>query len=157
MRKLSILLLAGFSILLPVSCSNEVIDTKQAPQEIKYALAKSFDFANQLTNEQLEAGKDSILNTEEIGNICALFKKLAIQNNYNKKQFGKDKFYNAILKQQRDSLNSLSKKTVFIVKCKGYEEMGLAIQKTALEVKDVTVLPEDEPILEESTQDTLRN
>jgi hypothetical protein len=141
MKKLSILIIAGFSILLLGSCKKEVIDTKQAPQEIKDALSKSFDFAHQLTNVQLDAGKDSILNTEEIDIICTQFKKLAVQNNFNKNKYGKDKFYNAILKQQRDSLSSLSKKTVFLVKCQGYEELGMAIQKSALEVKDITELP----------------
>jgi hypothetical protein len=156
MKKISLFIITGFFILLSVSCSKEVIDTKQAPQDIKDALSKSFNFAEQLTNAQLEAGKDSLLNAEEISNICDQFKKLAIQNNFNKKQYGKDKFYNAILKQQRDSLNLLSKKTVFLFKCKGYEELGLAIQKVALEVKDVTDLPEEEP-LEENPQDTTVN
>jgi hypothetical protein len=157
MKKISIFIIAGFSILLSVSCSNEVVDIKQAPLEIKDALAKSFEFAHQLTKAQVDAGKDSVINEEEIVIICNQFKNLAIQNNINKNQYGKDKYYNAILKQQRDSLNSLSKKTVFLAKCKGYEELGLAIQKAALEVKDVMVLPNLDPEVKENLKDSLLN
>ncbi len=149
-----------FTITLLFSCSNEKLNKDDAPQELKDAIQKSLDLSTELTEIQIEAGKDSILNQSEIKLICDAFQILAIQNNFIDKTFEENKYYNAIMQDHRESLKKLSDKTKFLVDCDGYDELGIAIQKAALEVKDKTTcddneipLEDDEVIIEENNED----
>jgi peptidoglycan hydrolase CwlO-like protein len=121
-------------IMFLVSCSNEKLNKDDAPQDLKDAFKKSYDMSKELTDLQVEAGKDSKLDDSEIELICASFEELAKQNNYIDETFGENKYYNAVMQDHRETLKELSEKTKFLVDCEGYNKLGIAIQKTSNEI-----------------------
>jgi hypothetical protein len=100
---------------------------------------------------QVEAGKDKVLDPLEIEKIGKEFRELAIVNNINLKNYATDKYFIALKKEYKPKFDSLADQVVFMKDCQGYDEMGLAIQKIALEVKDVSDLPEPEPVMIDTT------
>ncbi|HPE54941.1 MAG TPA: hypothetical protein P5514_13715 [Bacteroidales bacterium] len=125
-----------------VSCAEkEKVDLTKAPIEIKNAIEKSYNLSEKLTDIQVKAGEDKNLDNQETEQIGELFRELAIVNNINLKNYSTDKYYIALKKEYKPKFDSLAAKVTFLKDCKGYDEMGLAIQKIALEVRDVTELP----------------
>ena len=143
---ISILLLALFI----TSCAEkEKVDISQAPDTVVNAIEKSYQLSKELTDLQVTAGQDKNLDATEIENICKLFRTLAIVNNFNLQQFGKDKYFIALTKDRKKEFNKLAEAVVFLKDCNGYDELGLAIQKVSIEVKDVIDLPVEEAVVEE--------
>ena len=90
---------------------------------------------------QLEAGADKTLDASEINAIGKMYGKLAIINNINIEKYATDKYFIALRKEYKDKYDVLADTVVFLKDCEGYDQLGLAIQKISLEVRDVTVLP----------------
>ena len=142
----SIILVAIFALFL-ASCGNkEKVDTANAPQEVKDAVLESYKLSESLTELQLQAGKDMKLDEQEIQEIGEAFRHLAIVNNKNAKDFASVKYFMAPRNAFKDTFDILADTVVFLKDCEGYNELGLAIQKISLEVRDVTELPEPEVI-----------
>lgn len=154
MKKIISIISALFLTLIVTSCAEkEKVDTSQAPAEIKDAIEMSYQLSNQLTEMQVAAGSDKVINADEISGIAVAFKKLAIVNNYNLKNFKDNKFFIALNKERKNEYDALAKKVVFLKDCEGYDALGLEVQKIAIEVKDVTELPVEEPVVEETTEE----
>jgi len=155
MKKIISIISVLFLTLIFTSCAEkEKIDTSKAPAEIKDAIEMSYQLSNQLTDMQVAAGSDKVINAGEISVIGVAFKKLAIVNNYNLKNFKDNKFFIALNKERKNEYDALAKKVVFLKDCEGYDALGLEVQKIALEVKDVTELPVEVPVVEETTEKT---
>ena len=155
MKKIISIISALFLTLIVTSCAEkEKVDTSQAPAEIKDAIEMSYQLSKQLTEMQVVAGSDKVINVEEISAIGVLFKKLAIVNNFNLKNFKDNKYYIALNKERKNEYDALAKKVVFLKDCQGYDALGLEVQKIGLEVKDVTELPVEEPVVVETTEKT---
>jgi len=154
MKKIISIISALFLTLIVTSCAEkEKVNTAQAPAEIKDAIEMSYQLSHQLTEMQVAAGSDKIIDAEEISAIGVAFKKLAIVNNYNLKNFKDNKYFIALNKERKNEYDELATKVVFLKDCEGYDALGLAVQKIALEVKDVTELPVEEPVVEETTEE----
>jgi len=155
MKKIISIISALFLTLIVTSCAEkEKVDTSQAPAEIKDAIEMSYQLSKQLTEMQVVAGSDKVINVEEISAIGVLFKKLAIVNNFNLKNFKDNKYYIALNKERKNEYDALAKKVVFLKDCQGYDALGLEVKKIGLEVKDVTELPVEEPVVVETTEKT---
>lgn len=145
MKKITSIIIALFFTLIFTSCAEkEKVDTSKAPENVKNAIEKSFQLSKELTDLQVEAGKDKRIDSEEISIIGDVFRTLAVVNNYNHKNFKDDKYFIALNKARKAEFDKLAQMVVFIKNCEGYDELGLAVQKIALEVKDVTELAENE-------------
>jgi hypothetical protein len=146
MRKITSIIAAVMLVLAFASCGQkEKVDTSQAPQEIRDAIQKSYDLSKELTELQLKAGEDMVLDQEEIGEIGEAFRYLAIVNNQNAANYASDKYFIALRSDFKDAFDKLADTVVFLKDCEGYNELGLAIQEISLEVRDVTELPEIVP------------
>ncbi|MDT8392460.1 MAG: hypothetical protein RQ761_01355 [Bacteroidales bacterium] len=143
-KRTSIILMAIFTLFL-ASCGNKVtVDTADAPQEIKDAVLESYRLSEKLTQIQVEAGQDMKLDQNEIEEITEAFKHLAIVNNKNAEDFASNNYFIALRTEYKDTFDILANKVVFLKDCEGYDKLGLTIQKAALEVRNVTELPEQE-------------
>ncbi|MCF8368401.1 MAG: hypothetical protein K9G76_05105 [Bacteroidales bacterium] len=152
MKKLiSIIKITLLALVISSCAQKEKVDISQAPEEIKNALENSFQLSQELTDLQLKAGADMELDQAEIDHIVKSFARLAIVNNINLEKYATDKYFIALKKEYKPNFDKLAEEVVFLKDCKGYDEMGLAIQKIALEVKDVTVLPAAEPQMLDTT------
>ncbi|MFC2113764.1 hypothetical protein ACFLRI_00290 [Bacteroidota bacterium] len=150
MKKITSIISMVVLALIITSCAEkEKVDTSQAPAEIVQAIEMSFQLSKELTDLQVNAGADKILDQSEIEAIGQLFQKLAIINNSNLKTYEKDKYFIALSKERKNEFNELAEKVVFLKDCQGYDDLGLAIQKFAIEVKDVTELPAEEVVIKE--------
>jgi hypothetical protein len=136
------IILLGLAI---VSCSEkEKVDTKDAPAEVSIAVENAYTLSQELTWLQLEAGADRTLDAAEIDAIVKMYEKLAIVNNINIEKYATDKYFLALRKEYKNKYDVLADTVVFLRECEGYDELGLAIQKISLEVRDVTTLPVEE-------------
>lgn len=165
MKKLISITFIFTMVLLITSCKQKTeVNIADAPKEVKEAFAKTVKLSKELTELQLKAGSDSILDAEEIAEIGKAYRTLAIVNNINYKLYSKNKYYLAMNKAWRTAkkvegrkekiksdYDKLADTVAFLKDCKGYDEFGLAIQKISLEVKDVTVLPVETPAIVEDT------
>jgi hypothetical protein len=139
MKKIISLFYFTFVILLFTQCGEkEKLDTSKAPAEIKSAINESLANSKVLTEIQLKAIEDGVIDSEEIQIITEAFGSLAIVNNRNKENYSKDKYFIALNKESKKELDNLAKATVKLKDCKGYNELWMSIQKKALEVKGVT-------------------
>ncbi|MBC8344524.1 MAG: hypothetical protein H8E61_11130 [Bacteroidetes bacterium] len=160
MKKITSIISIVVLLFLITSCAEkEKVDTSQAPEDIVNAIEESYQLSKELTDIQVKAGEDKILDAEEIDHIAQVFRHLAIVNNNNLKHYQKDKYFVALTKERKKDLNELAADVVFLKECQGYDELGLAIQKIAQEVKDVTQLPVEtpvsaEPLWEEQNENT---
>jgi len=142
MKKLTSIIFPVILIMIFSACGKkEKIDASKAPEEIKNAVELSYQMSKELTDIQVQAGKDKVLDAAEIEAIGKAFKKLAIVNNSNVEKYVTNKYFLAVKKEYKDKFDELAEQVVFLKDCKGYDELGLAIQKIALDVKDVTDLP----------------
>ena len=134
------------------SCAEkEKVDLTQAPDDVKDAVEHSYILSEKLTDLQVKAGADNILNEKEIEEIGESFRELAIVNNINLKNYATDKYFIALRKEYKPQFDTLAAKVVFLKDCEGYDDMGLAIQKISIEVKDVIELPVPEPEVTDTT------
>lgn len=139
---LSFISAMAFGLVLTSCAEKEKVDPADASEEIVNAIDKSVELSKELTTIQVEAAKDNELDADEIDMIVEKFKELAIVNNNNLKNYGTDVYFIALRLERRPILDSLGKEVVHLKDCKGWEELGEAINKASLEVKDVTELPE---------------
>ncbi len=150
MKKIISIFLIAFTTLLLASCGQkEVVDTAQAPAEVRDAIENSYQLSKDLTDLQLKAGADMVIDEAEIAEIGESFRYLAIVNNINARDYSTDKFFIALKKEYKDAFDKLADTVVFLKDCEGYNELGLAIREISLEVRDVVELPvveEPEPV-----------
>jgi hypothetical protein len=141
MRKLTSIITVILLILAIVSCDKkEKVDTKNAPKEVSIAFEKAYKLSQELTHLQLEAGANKILDAAEIDAIGEMYGKLAIINNINVQKYATDKYFIALRNEYKDKYDVLADTVAFLKDCEGYDQLGLAIQKISLEVRDVTTL-----------------
>lgn len=155
MKKITIIFPIVLLALLMVSCGQkEVVDTANAPEEVRVALESAYELSKELTDLQLEAGADMKLTESEISQIGESFRHLAIVNNINAEKFATDKYFIALKKEYKDAFDALADTVVFLKDCEGYDELGLAIKDISLEVRDVTELPEiiNEPAVADTAE-----
>ncbi len=142
MKKLTSIISIILLALAIVSCSKkEKVDTKDAPAEVSMAVEKAYTLSQEITWLQLEAGADKTLDASEIDAIGKLFGKLAIVNNINIEKYATNKYFIALRKEYKSKYDVLADTVVFLKDCEGYDQLGLAIQKISVEVRDVTTLP----------------
>ena len=137
----SILIITALSLLIASCGQKEKIDTAQAPQEVKDAIENSYRLSKELTDLQLNAASDRVLDDAEISEIGEAFRYLAIVNNINARDFSTDKYFIALRKEYKDSFDVLADTVIFLKDCEGYDKLGLTIQQLSLEVRDVVDLP----------------
>ncbi|MCK4568958.1 MAG: hypothetical protein KAT76_01635 [Bacteroidales bacterium] len=146
MKKLTSIITIILLALAVVSCGKKgKIDTSKASAEVKNAIEASYQLSKKLTDMQLEAGKDNVLDAEEIEAIGKVFERLAIINNLNIKRYARDKYFIALRKEYKDKYDVLADTVVFLKDCEGYDQLGLSIQKISIEVRDDTLLKTIEP------------
>ncbi len=122
-------------VLFSNSCAEKIkVDTSKAPEEIVIAIEASYQLSKELTDIQIDAGSDKVLDSSEIENIGKVFRELASLNNENKEKYGKDLYFLAISKERKAEFDKLSESVIFLKDCKGYDELGLLIQKIAIEI-----------------------
>lgn len=154
MKNITSIIAALMLVMAVASCGQkEKVDTSQAPQEIRDAIQKSYDLSKDLTDLQLKAGEDMVLDQQEIAEIGEAFRYLAIVNNQNAANYASDKYFTALRKDFKDAFDELADTVVFLKDCEGYNDLGLVIQEISLEVRDVTELPE---IIPPEPADTLK-
>lgn len=142
MKNTSLIIISAVLSLVIASCGQkEKVDTAQAPQEVKDAIENSYRLSKELTDLQLNAASDMVLDEAEIQEISKAFMHLAIVNNINARDYSTDKYFIALRKEYKDSFDLLADTVVFLKDCQGYDQLGLAIQKVSLEVRDVVDLP----------------
>lgn len=152
MKKITLIISFFCLTALFISCAeSQKVDSSEAPEEVKNAIESSYQLSKELTELQIKAGEDRTINPEEISAIGEVFRKLAIINNYNLKTYKGDKYFIALSRERKKEFDELASKVTFLKDCAGYNELGLAIQKIALEVKDVTELPVVEPASDENS------
>ena len=146
MKKLNSIILLAFLSFIIVSCGpKEILNTADAPEDIKNAVENSYQLSRELTDLQLEAGSDMKLDEAEIREIGETFRYLAIVNNQNAKDYASNKYFIALRKEYKDAFDVLADTVVFLKDCEGFDQLGIAIQNISIEVRDVTTLPETEP------------
>ncbi len=157
MKKITSIILPLLFTLIITSCAEkEKVDTSKAPEDVKNAIENSYQLSKKLTDLQVEAGQDKLINAEEIAVIAEAFRHLSIVNNYNQKNFKDNKYFIALNKERKEEFDKLAEKVVFIKDCEGYNELGLFTQKVALEVKDVTEYVEPQSEMDADTGDAVQ-
>ncbi len=141
-----------FALLFTACVEKEKINTADTPPEIREAVEKVFASSEKLTQMQLQAIQDDLIDTSEIKAITEQFALLAIMNNFNKENYAENKYFVALSKEYKEQLDSLGKLTIKMKDVSGYNELWASIQKKALEIKDIKTLPEEEAAIE--PQDT---
>lgn len=142
MKNISFIFIPAILALFVVSCGQkEKIDTSQAPEDVKSAVEKSYQLSKELTDLQLDAAQDMVLDEMEIKQIGEAFRYLAIVNNINARDYSTDKYFTALRSEYKDRFDALADTVVFIKDCEGYDALGLAIMEISLQVKDVVELP----------------
>ncbi len=135
----------GILILLSLvftSCGQkEKVDTTQAPEEVRAAFDNAYQLSKELTDLQLNASRDMVLDETEIREIGEAFRHLAIVNNINARDYSTNKYFIALRAEYKDQFESLADTLVHLKDCQGYDQLGLAIQEISLEVRDVVELP----------------
>ena len=142
MKKITSIFLLAIVSLLFVSCGQkEAVNTSEAPAAIKDAIGNAYQLSKDLTELQLQAGADMMLDEAEIAEIGKSFRYLAILNNINARDYADDKYFIALKKEYKDSFDVLADTVIFLKDCEGYDQLGLSIQQISLEVRDVVEFP----------------
>jgi PBP1b-binding outer membrane lipoprotein LpoB len=158
MKKITSIILVALLALALASCGQkEHVNTADAPEEILNAVSNAYELSKELTELQLKAGADMKLDEQEINEIGEAFRYLAIVNNKNAEDFASDKYFIALRTEYKEAYEKLADTVVFLKDCEGYDQLGMAINRISLEVRDVTELPivEPEPVDTLNPADTM--
>jgi hypothetical protein len=128
MKKISSIFIFVLVTVLLSSCGKkEKIDVSKAPEDVKNAINEIYQASVELTDIQVEAAKDKIIDAAEIARIGESYRNLATINKTYRDKYTTDKYFSALNKERKKDFDTLAVRVKDFNKCQGYDELSMVI------------------------------